>query len=168
MAGSPIESTIWNKPETVQPEILNVLIKMENKGKSPQTIESVGKALRKFAKNTDINNPDAVEKYIAKLKVRNGYKRSLCNAYKTYCDYYHIQWDKPKYQNDTQMFKCPTEQKLNLIIAGSHEDLALKLRISKDCGLRPIEIVMLKARDIDTDHRSITPTTAKHGAPRAL
>ena len=44
MAGSPIESTIWNKPETVQPEILNVLIKMENKGKSPQTIESVGKA----------------------------------------------------------------------------------------------------------------------------
>lgn len=66
------------------------------------------------------------------------------------------------------MFKCPTEQKLNLIIAGSHEDLALKLRISKDCGLRPIEIAMLKARDIDTDHRSITPTTAKHGAPRAL
>jgi hypothetical protein len=27
---------------------------------------------------------------------------------------------------------------------------------------------MLKARDIDTDHRSFTPTTAKHGAPIAL
>lgn len=167
MAGSPITEIKTTEPDTINPQILNILIKMENKGKVQQTIETVSKA-RKLGKKADLNKPEQVERVIAKLTVTDGYKRILCNAYKAFTDYYKIEWVKPKYSTQGEIFKCPTEEKLNLIIAGSRETLALKLRISKDCGLRPIEIVTLKAKSIDTDHKNITPITAKHGAPRAI
>ena len=174
MAGSPTQEDKIAEHCTINPLILNILIKMENKGKSNYTIDSTRKALNKFAKFAKLNNPESVEKYIARIKLKNGepatdgYKRNLCNAYKTFCDYYKIQWDKPKYITQSEQFHCPTEEKLNLIIAGSHEKLALKLRISKECGLRPIETVTLKAKHINTDNKSISPITAKHGLPRTL
>ena len=37
-----------------------------------------------------------------------------------------------------------------------------------EAGLRPVELVRLKAKDIDTDHKAIAPTTAKGGNPRII
>lgn len=172
MAGSPTLSDKRNKPATlkpIEPSILNVLTKMEEQGKAYCTIDSVRKNLTKFAKFTNIDDPSSVAKWIATQNICDSYKANLVRDYQHYCDYYQIEWkNKPKYRRESKLFKCPTEQKLNSIIAGSHEKLALKLRISKECGLRPIEIVNLIAKDLDADRKVLTPKTAKHGASRAL
>lgn len=46
--------------------------------------------------------------------------------------------------------------------------MGLKLRISLESGLRPIELMQLKTQDIDTETRTIFPRTHKSGAPRKI
>lgn len=74
----------------------------------------------------------------------------------------------PKYTNDNQEIKVPTHEKIQMIIADSGRILALKLKLSLETGLRPIELHNLKTKDIDLTQKTIYPTTAKHGAPRKL
>jgi len=40
--------------------------------------------------------------------------------------------------------------------------------MSKETGLRPIELCNLKVKDVDLEQRLVYPTTAKHGASRRL
>jgi integrase/recombinase XerD len=55
-----------------------------------------------------------------------------------------------------------------MLISSAQRPLSIKLRISIEAGLRPIELVRLKVKDIDTDHNAIAPTTAKGGNPRII
>ncbi len=68
------------------------------------------------------------------------------------------------------MPKIPQEAKINYIIANASPKLRTAISISKDTGLRPIELMRLKLRDIDLNKRAraVYPETAKHGNPRAL
>ena len=55
-----------------------------------------------------------------------------------------------------------------MIIAESGKTLATKLTLSKETGLRPVEVSDLKVKDVDIEQKLVYPTTAKHGAPRTL
>jgi len=55
-----------------------------------------------------------------------------------------------------------------MIIAESGKTLATKLTLSKETGLRPVEVSDLKVKDVDVERKLVYPTTAKHGAPRTL
>jgi integrase len=55
-----------------------------------------------------------------------------------------------------------------MIISNASLKLATAISISKDTGLRPIEVMNLTLRDLDLQNSTIYPTTAKHGSPRAL
>ena len=55
-----------------------------------------------------------------------------------------------------------------MIIAESGKTLATKLTLSKETGLRPVEVHDLKVKDVDIEQKLVYPTTAKHGAPRTL
>jgi len=55
-----------------------------------------------------------------------------------------------------------------MIIAESGKVLATKLILSKETGLRPVEIHLLKVKDVDLEQYLIYPTTAKNGASRIL
>ncbi len=46
--------------------------------------------------------------------------------------------------------------------------MTIKLTLSKETGLRPVEVCNLKVKDIDLEQKIVYPTTAKHGASRAL
>jgi len=45
--------------------------------------------------------------------------------------------------------------------------MANRLLISKETGLRPIELMRLRVRDIDLNNGNVYPATAKGGSPRA-
>jgi len=45
---------------------------------------------------------------------------------------------------------------------------SIKLTLSKETGLRPIELCNLRVKDVDLERKIVYPTTAKHGAGRAL
>jgi len=55
-----------------------------------------------------------------------------------------------------------------MLIANSGRIMSIKLTLSKETGLRPVEVCNLKVKDIDLEQRIIYPTTAKHGSARAL
>lgn len=141
---------------------------MHNKGKAQGTIISTKNQLEHIARHANLNIPAEVENFIANKQGSSGYKELLCLAYLKYCQYYKIQWEMPSYQREEKMPKLPTEQQLQKLIAAAGKILALKLWLSKETGIRPIELHNLAVKDLDTEHNTINPTTSKHGAARIL
>ncbi len=92
----------------------------------------------------------------------------MCYAYNKYAITNGLSWEKPKYYQTAKMPKIPHETKIECIIANASKKLATALAISKDTGLRPVELMNLKLKDIDLSKGAIYPETAKHGSPRVL
>jgi integrase len=55
-----------------------------------------------------------------------------------------------------------------MLIANSGKSMSIKLQLSLETGLRPVELMHLKVKDIDLTQRLVYPTTAKHGSSRTL
>jgi integrase len=147
---------------------LNVLIQMKNDNKSDYTINFARKALNFLAKHTSLNEPETVKHFIAQLKTSNSYKRNLCIAYNKYCKFYKIEWTMPLYLPEAKNIKLPTKEKLLMLIAKARIPTSIKLNLSMETGLRPVELCRLKVNDIDLEHRVVNPITAKKGNPRTL
>jgi integrase len=142
---------------------------LKNKNRSDYTIKTTNKALTRINENANINDPEKVEQFISNIKnVSNGYKKLLCLAYKKYCYYYKLEWEMPSYKQEEKLRRIPTTENLNMLIAKAYKPTSLKLSISKETGLRPIELCNLKVMDIDLERKTIYPTTAKNGSARTL
>ena len=89
-------------------------------------------------------------------------------AYEHYVKTYNLKWTKPKYHENAKMPKIPQEGKIEAIMANSPLRLRTAIAISKDTGLRPVELMRITLRNIDLQNSVIYPETAKHGSPRAL
>ena len=141
---------------------------MKNNGLAECTIKFVDKALRRLDQLADLNNPEQVKQAIANMQTSNSYKKNLCSSYNHYCAYYKIKWQQPTYYQDYKTIRLPTTAQIDQLIANSGRVMTAKLTLSKETGLRPVEVCNLKVKDIDLAQRIVYPTTAKHGAPRAL
>jgi integrase len=169
-SNQPIDPNIEAKATKFidSPRILNLLIKLQNLGKSDGTIKATDTRLKIISKHADLDNPDTVTKFITHMKTGNNYKIALIRTYIQYCKHYNLTWNPPKYTSDTKAIKIPPQPKLDQLIANSGKTLATKLRISKETGLRPVELMNLKVKDIALEQRTIYPTTAKHGSSRSI
>jgi integrase len=149
-------------------KILNVLWELKKKGRADTTIKSIGKCLTLLAKHCDLENPESIRTFIATFDRTNGYKKQLCFAYDNYVKIYGLTWNRPNYYVASKMPKIPQEAKIDCIIADASKKLATALAMSKDTGLRPIELMNLKLRNLDLQNGAVYPETAKHGSPRVL
>jgi len=147
---------------------INVLIQMKNDNKSEDTIRFTRKALSLLSRHSSLAEPESVKAFLAQMQGSDSYKRNLAIAYNKYCKFYGIEWKMPFYQPEAKMIKLPTKEKLIMLISSAQKPLSIKLQISMEAGLRPVELVRLKVKDIDTDHKAITPITAKGGNPRII
>jgi len=147
--------------------IFNVLWDMKKNGLANDTIRNVDKALSALSKRCDLNKPEQVKTTIAEFK-NTGYKRSLTYAYNKYVEFYNLEWKKPDYWQPRKIPQIPLENHIDSIIARAHIKTATALAISKDTGLRPIELLGLKVNQIDLNRGLIYPESAKHGQPRVL
>jgi integrase len=155
-------------PQHVTPNnapTLNVLIQMKNDNKSDYTINFTRKALNTISKHADLNKPEEVRTFLAMLKTSNGYKKNLAIAYNKYTRYYKIQWEMPKYKPEAKNIALPTREKIQMLIANSGKLLGMKLQLSMETGLRPVELTRLKVKDLD--HKTVNPIqepyhSAKH------
>ena len=148
---------------------MNILIKMKNNNKADSSIKFVDKALTYISKHANLNEPEEVKQFIRNLQTgEDGYKKNLCLAYDKYCEYYQIHWEMPLYIPEAQTIKIPTKEKIEMLIASAGKILSIKLTVSKETGIRPIELCNLKVKDIDLNQKIVYPTTAKHGSGRAL
>jgi len=141
---------------------------MKNNAKSDYSIKFVDKSLTYLSKHADLDKPDQIKQFVARLQTSNGYKKNICWAYNKYCKYYKIEWQPPLYRQEPKTVRIPTKAQIEMLCASAGRINSIKLTISKETGLRPIELCNLKVKDIDIEQRTIYPTTAKHGAPRKL
>jgi len=141
---------------------------MKKNGKAESTITNTRKALCFLAKHANLDNPEVVKGFIAQLDRKNGYKKNLAFAYDNYVKIYNLQWTRPKYFVPQKFPKIPTETNLKMLIANASKKLALAISISKDTGMRPIEVMRLIPKDVDMQRKTVYPATAKHGSPRLL
>jgi integrase len=139
---------------------------MKNKGRSKYTIDNTNKVLTYLDRNCNLNDSKEVETFIANKTTSNSYKKNLCIAYQKFCRKTAIVWQMPKYIPEAKTIKIPTKEKIERIIASAGRVLSVKLSISKECGLRPIELSQLKVKDVDLDQKLIRSRTAKHGNPK--
>ena len=149
-------------------KIIEVLWELKKTGRAEATIKNIGKALHALEKHCNLDNPEAVRTWIATADKSDGYKRNLCSSYDHYTRQHGLTWKKPKYRERAKMPKISTEAKISYIIANSPTKLATALSISRDTGLRPVELTRLKLKDIDLTKGAIYPETAKGGSPRVL
>ena len=145
-----------------------MLINLTNNAKAKPTIKFVDKALTRISKCADLDNPDQVKRFIANLQTSDNYKRNLCFAYDQYCNYYKIVWERPTYYQEPKAIRVPTTAQLDMLIANSGKVMSIKLTLSKETRLRPVELCNLKVKDVDLTNKVVYPTTAKHGSARAL
>jgi integrase len=141
---------------------------MKNDNKSDYTIKFTRKALSFLAKRTSLNKPEAVKMVIANLTTSNSHKKNLVTAYQHYCSFYQVKWNKPSYKQDAKNIALPTKEKIMMIIAEAGKVLGTKLQLSLETGLRPVELCRLRVKDIDLEHKTVNPTTAKNGNPRTV
>ena len=157
-----------SQSSTKNGKIIEVLWELKKTGRAEATIKTIGKALHALEKHCNLDNPEAVRTWIATADKSDGYKRNLCSSYDHYTRQHGLTWKKPKYRESAKMPKIPTEAKISYIIANSPTKLATALSISRDTGLRPVELTRLKLKDIDPTKGAIYPETAKGGSPRVL
>jgi len=141
---------------------------MKKDNKSDYTINFTRKALSFLSKHTSLAEPEAVKLVIAELKATDGYKRNLCIAYNKYAKFYEIAWNMPIYREPAKNIALPTKEKLLMLIANAGSLLSMKLTLSMETGLRPVELTRLKVKDLDLEHRTANPTTAKKGNARTI
>jgi integrase len=141
-------------------------MKLDNK--SDYTINFTRKALNTISSHANLDNSDEVRTFIAMLKTSDGYKRNLCIAYNKYAKYYKIAWNMPSYRPEAKNIALPTKEKIQMLIASAGKLLGMKLQMSMETGLRPIELARLKVKDLDLDHKTVNPTTAKKGNARTV
>jgi len=109
-----------------------------------------------------------VKTFVATFDRHNGYKRNLIMAYEHYVKLHGLTWTKPKYHENAKMPKIPLEAKIEAIMANAPLKLSTAIAISKDTGLRPVELMRTTLRNLDLQNGAIYPETAKHGSPRVL
>jgi integrase len=145
-----------------------VLIQMKLDNNSDYTTNFTRKALNRISQNASLDKPEQVKMFIAMLKTTNGYKRNLCIAYNKYAKLHNIQWQMPKYKPEAKNIALPTKEKIQMFIANAGKQLSRKLQLSMETGLRPVELTRLKVKDLDLDHKTVNPTTAKNGNARTI
>jgi len=155
-------------PSVDNGNIVKTLWEMKKEGKADATIKNVGKALEVLARSCNLDDPETVKTFIATLDRKNGYKKQLCYSYNVYVKVHGLTWTKPNYFVASKMPKIPLEAKIDLIVADASKRLRTAILMSKDTGLRPIELMRLRLRDVDLSKGAVYPETAKHGSPRVL
>jgi integrase len=148
--------------------IVKTLLEMKKNGLSDYSIRFTSKALKFLSKNCNLNDPENVKSFISSLNVSNGYKRNLCIAYNKYVKVNGLSWNMPLYKVSSKLPRVPSSEKVQMLISGAKPLMALKLSISVETGMRPIEVMNLKVKDVDLQNRIIYPSSAKGGSARVF
>jgi integrase len=136
---------------------------MEANGLSPQTINNTRKYLNALSRQTNINDPEKVKTLIARKQSSDAHKKIIAYAYKRYATYYKLDYQMPKYHPKSRQIKIPTKEKVEALISSAKSPLCIKLRMSAETGLRPIQIHSLRVKDVNLETRQLYAEPAKNG-----
>ena len=116
------------------------MLDLRKSGLKEKTIVGIGCRLRCLAKNVDLDDPEAVKLFIAKKECADSYKHCLVKTYNYYVKYHGLSWDKPKYRPINKLFRVPTKEAIEKIIASASPKYATIFRLLMETGASPIEL----------------------------
>ena len=99
-------------------------------------------------RHCDLDKPELVKLFIAKLKNANSYKQTFVKAYSYYAYSNNIQWIAPYYKWEQKLPKIPTKEQLTKIISCSSKKYSVIFKILSECGNTPNELTTV---DIEKD-----------------
>jgi integrase len=134
------------------------------------TVHRKVKCLRSLIKrNIDVNNPEAVIKFINTCGLASGTKEILVDAYRDYLDMLGLANIKlPHIRREDTLPFIPLEREIDVLISSTRRKLSTFLLLLKETGVRPIEAWRVKWDDIDVPHRTVTVKPAKYSRARKL
>jgi hypothetical protein len=89
-------------------DIIDFLWHLKKQGYKDTSIkESYSKILKNIAKNCDLNNPDAVNEFVARKHVSCCRKELIVNCYKNYCKYRGLCYNLPRYKRVNKIHMFP-------------------------------------------------------------
>jgi integrase len=155
-------------PYNYQPsseEIIKALWSIRNLSKDTQ--KTYAKMLKRLQRETDLRDPEKVERWVFDLQCSNKTRSIFFDSYRHYCIANEIKWVKPNLSLESYPVKVPTEERINLIISTATKKYSTIFQISK-YGLRPDEISKITLRDLDLERGELTVKTSKLGLERTL
>jgi len=167
MGSNPIPGS--SRESSYSSKIFNVAWHLKKQGYSEETIRVTSKLLKGLAKSAsvDLDFPESVKACIAMKHCSNGYKENLVSAYARYVKFHGLFWVKPLYRRIERHPNIPTSLQIETLINFASRNYRPILVLAK-YGLRPIEISMVRRKDIDLERRLIHVRTAKKGKARTV
>ena len=146
--------------------IFKTLASIQHLSKTNQ--RAISTRLKRLSRETLLQNPLTVERFVYSLNVSNNYKNKLFEAYQYYTNANAVPYKKPKKMKVSQyVIHVPTEERIDKIIACCGKIYAIVFSLSK-YGLRPDELSKLTLRNLDLENNKVTVPTSKLGNQRTL
>ena len=150
-------------PRKTEETIINTLIALRGNAISEGVLKTIAQKLRQIARNTNIQDPEAVKQYIATAKsqttnkpLSEGTKNKLLYVYDKYCKVQKIQWQKPWYRDERKIPLIPSSENVNAIINNATEHYAVVFKILAETGAGGHELAKVTRTDIDTEQGIIS------------
>jgi len=150
----------WSKP--------SFLSSFSSGRKSKGTIITYTSFLKRLARHADLDDPESIKKYLAKIKKSVNTKASYCVAYTAFLSWQGKTWRPPKYSARSPIPEfIPTEQEIDALIAGCGKKTTAILQVLKETGMRIGECLSLKWTALNDKADVLTLNTPeKHSLPR--
>jgi len=152
----------------IKGRILDFVWWMKKQGYAESTITMNSKILRiLYERDADLYYPESVKEVIAKQTWSQNRRKNVINAYDLFAKFNGFIWEKPKCGPERKIPFIPTEQELDMLIAGCGKKLSTLLQMLKETGMRVGEARRIQWIDIDFQRRIIMLNAPeKHGNPR--
>jgi integrase len=137
-------------------------------GRAEETISSRLRALKQCAIEINIDEPETVKIWLSERKWSSKTKIKFCDTYSSWLKFRGKTWNAPTYEIQDKIPFIPTEQEIDLLIAGCGKTTATVLQMLKETGMRIGELCILKWTDLDSERRTINVTPEKGSSPRII
>jgi integrase len=148
--------------------LLQFAFYMSKEGKSKGTITTYTSYLKRLARHADLDEPESVKEYLAKIEKSINTRASYCVAYTAFLSWQDKTWKPPKYSARSPIPEfIPTEEEINQLISGSGKKTAAVLQTLKETGMRIGECLSLKWTALNEQAKTLTLNTPeKNSLPR--
>jgi integrase len=148
--------------------LLQFAFYLNKEGKSQGTITTYTNYLKRLARHADLDDPESVKEYLAKIKKLINTKASYVVAYTAFLSWQDKTWKPPKYSARSPIPEfIPTEEEIDQLIAGSGKKTAAILQTLKETGMRIGECLSLKWTALNEQANILTLNTPeKNSLPR--
>jgi integrase/ribosomal protein L37AE/L43A len=150
-------------------KVVNYLLWLKKQGYAESTIFSRVKIIKYLAKNTDLDDPEAIKELIAKKESWClGRKEIVVECYSNFLICVGGTWNPPRYRAIEKLPFIPTEGEIDYLIAACGHKTSTFVQLLKETGARCGEAWQLEWTHIDSETKTVRITPEKHSNPRML